>query len=73
VLAARADLLVLHHGPDARRGELRGHPEVRRALDGSGELLVVCGHVFWPEPLTDLRGGAQVLNVDGRVVLLERA
>lgn len=73
VLAERPAMLVLHHGPDAQRGELRGHPEIRRALDRSGELLVVCGHVYWPSPTVELRGGAQVLNADGRVVLLERA
>lgn len=73
VLAERPAMLVMHHGPDAQRGQLRGHPEIRKALDRSGELLVVCGHVYWPSPVSDLRGGAQVLNVDGRVVLLERA
>lgn len=73
VLADRPAMLVVHHGPDAQRGRLRGHPEIRRALDRCGELLVVCGHVYWPDPVSELRGGAQVLNVDGRVVLLERA
>jgi Icc-related predicted phosphoesterase len=72
VLAERPAMLVMHHGPDTQRGQLRGHPEIRRALDRSGELLVVCGHVYWPAPVSELRGGAQVLNVDGRVVLLER-
>lgn len=72
VLAERPAMLVMHHGPDAQRGQLRGHPEIRQALDRSGELLVVCGHVYWPSPVSQLRGGAQVLNVDGRVVLLER-
>lgn len=73
VLAERPDMLVMHHGPDAQRGKLRGHEKIRRALDGSGQLLVVCGHVYWPTPLADVRGGAQVLNVDGRVVVLARA
>ena len=72
VLSARPDIVVLHQGPDAERGELRGHAAVRQALDRSGELLVVCGHVYWPRPLVEIRGGAQVLNVDGRVVILTR-
>jgi Icc-related predicted phosphoesterase len=72
-LAEQPALLVMHHGPDARRGELRGHAEIRRALERSGELVVICGHVYWPEPLADLRGGAQVLNADSRVVVIERA
>lgn len=73
VLDRKPAIVVLHHGPDAKRGELRGHPSIRQAFDRSGELLVVCGHLHWPEPTTDLRGGAQALNVEGRVVLLERA
>jgi Icc-related predicted phosphoesterase len=72
VLGETPAVLVMHHGPDAKRGELRGHSAIRQALDRSGELLVICGHVYWSEPTTDLRGGAQVLNADGRVVLLER-
>ena len=72
VLSEKPQVLVLHCGPDASRGELRGHEAVRQALDRSGELLVLCGHVYWPDPLADLRGGAQVLNADGRVVLLMR-
>jgi len=70
VLAERPPVVVLHHGPDAERGALRGHEAVRHALDRSGELLVVCGHVHWRTPLADVRGGAQALNVDGRVVVL---
>lgn len=73
MLAERPDVVVLHHGPDAQRGELRGSPEVRRGLERSGPILVLCGHVYWPTPTTDLRGGAQVLNADGRVVILQRA
>jgi Icc protein len=72
VLAAKPDVLVMHHGPDAERGELRGHPLIRRALDDSDGLLVICGHVYWREPLAMVRGGAQALNVDGRVVVLRR-
>ncbi len=72
VLSEAPAVLVLHQGPDAERGALRGHPSVRQALDRSGPLLVVCGHVYWPQPLADLRGGAQALNADGRVVVLTR-
>ena len=56
VLSEKPQMLVLHHGPDANRGELRGHEAIRQALDRSGELPVICGHVYWPEPLAELRG-----------------
>jgi 3',5'-cyclic-AMP phosphodiesterase len=69
-LDRKADVVVLHQGPDAEWGELRGSEAVRVALDVKRHCLVVCGHVHWPTPLAELRGGAQVLNVDGRVVVL---
>jgi Icc-related predicted phosphoesterase len=72
LVAAKPNILILHHGPDTDRGRLRGHPEVRGALSRSGPVLVVCGHVYWPEPVADVRGGAQALNVDSRVVVLTR-
>jgi len=72
VLARRPGALVLHHGPDANEGALRGHAEIRRVLEKQPDVLVICGHVYWPEPLAVLRGGTQVLNVDGRVVVLTR-
>lgn len=71
VLRERPDVLVLHGGPDV--DGRRGNADVRRALDRSGPVLVVCGHAHWDDPLADVRGGAQVLNVDGRVVVLGRS
>lgn len=71
-LAGRPHLLVLHEGPDGDAPELRGNPEVRAAVAGS-KVVVVCGHVHWDRPLVTLAIGAQLLNVDARVVLLERA
>lgn len=67
LLLAGPDLLVLHEPPevDGRRGS----PDVRAALDADGgSTLVVCGHCHWSEPLVELP--RQVLNVDGRMVLL---
>jgi Icc protein len=71
-LAARPHLLVLHEGPDGGEPTLRGNPELRAAL-GSQPTLVICGHVHWDRPLVTLATGPQLLNVDARVVLLERA
>lgn len=68
-LAPGADLLVLHEPPevDARR---RGSLTITDALEATGgAALVCCGHVFWPEPLAEL-AGRQVLNANGRVVVL---
>jgi hypothetical protein len=70
-LAGRPHLLVLHEGPDGGEPALRGNPELRTIL-GSGQTLVICGHVHWDRPLVTLASGPQLLNVDARAVLLER-
>lgn len=70
-LAARPHLLVLHEGPDGGDPALRGNPQLRAAL-GDQPTLVICGHVHWDRPLVTLGRGPQLLNVDARVVLLER-
>gem|GEM_PF-6433257 len=41
------------------------------AFGGAGDQLIICGHKHWENPLAQLAGGAQVLNVHERVVVLE--
>lgn len=64
------DLLVLHQGPDGAKRQ-SGDLDVRERTDGF-EGLVVCGHVHWEDPLHEPAEGPQVLNVDSRVVVLQR-
>ncbi len=71
-LVAKAQVLVLHEGPDGQTPGQRGNPALRAALAGR-RLLVICGHVHWDSPLAELPGGTQVLNVDARALVLERA
>jgi len=71
-LANRPHVVVLHEGPDGAAPDQRGNPQIRAALAGK-RVLVVCGHVHWDSPLADLPGGPQVLNVDARALVLERA
>lgn len=69
-LAYAPDLLLLHtppHVDESRRGEAALLPLLARP-----KLLTVCGHVHWETPLATLPNGAQVLNVDSRVVVLVR-
>ena len=72
VLANRPHALVLHEGPDGGLPGLRGNADVRAAVDAR-KTLVICGHCHWHAPLVTLAGGTQVLNVDARAVVLERA
>lgn len=71
VLEAQPDVVVLHEGPHASRGQ-RGSALVTQRLTRAATPLVVCGHVHWEQPLAQLPGGVQVLNVDARVVVLTR-
>lgn len=69
VVAADPAVLVLHEGPPDGEGR-RGQVALDDATAGVG--LVVCGHSAWDAPLRVRAGGGQVLNVDGRAVLLRR-
>ncbi|WP_155298354.1 metallophosphoesterase family protein [Deinococcus kurensis] len=63
------DVLLLHHSPAMGTAQ-RGDEALSRVLRASPPPLTVCGHVHWDEPLGHLPGGASVLNVDKRVIIL---
>ncbi|MCA9661183.1 MAG: metallophosphoesterase [Myxococcales bacterium] len=69
-LAGRPDLVVLHEGPSGGERQ-RGNDRLRELLHGK-RVTAICGHVHWRHPLAEL-GAAQVLNADGRVIVLGRA
>jgi hypothetical protein len=35
-------------------------------------VLLIRGHDDWPDPMAELVNGTQILNVEGRVVVLQR-
>lgn len=63
--------ILLLHVPPAINETQPGEHALAKLLGGLG-LLTFCGHVHWDEPLAELQGGGQVLNVDSRVVVLTR-
>ena len=65
------DALLLHQGPDAGTADRPGHPAARATLERTAPVLTLCGHVQWSEPLATLAHGGQVLNVDGRALVLQ--
>jgi Icc protein len=74
VLAARPQILVLHEGPNIPDARLLGQGLVRDLIDDApAPTLTICGHCHWSSPLAQTPGGNQVLNVDGRAVLIMRA
>lgn len=66
------DILVMHDGPDVLGMTTKGWPSIRQALERCTPMLVIRGHAYWKELLATLSNGTQVLNADGRALLLMR-
>ncbi|GAB4189812.1 MAG: metallophosphoesterase [Roseiflexaceae bacterium] len=73
LLQATPDILLLHQGPDAPTYRLPGDARVRLLLEEAKPTLVMCGHVHWHRPLAFLSNDTQVLNLEARGVLLQKA
>jgi Icc protein len=72
LLCQEPQILVTHDGPNFPDDGYRGSDRVRRQLESLGPPLNIRGHSHWTEPLVELVGGTQVLNVDARVVIIRR-
>lgn len=68
-----ADILVLHEPPAGVVAGQMGRVEIRDAVESAAPRIVVCGHTRWDVPFATRPDGIQLLNVDGRAILLERA
>lgn len=67
------DVVVLHQGPVGNAPRDKGSIEVRETIEAlDAPPLVAFGHCHWEQPLLEV-GRAQMLNVDGRVVVLRAA
>jgi len=71
-LEHRPDVMVMHEGPDGASQDLPGVAAIREAIESRPRTLVVRGHAHWPQPLVILESDTQILNVDARVVILQR-
>jgi hypothetical protein len=68
----RPDVTLLHDGPNIAGTGLTGWPAIRTTLEAAPPTLVIRGHDHWQRPLAELSNTTQVLNVEGRVVVLQR-
>ncbi|OZB13812.1 MAG: hypothetical protein B7X58_08855 [Marinobacter sp. 34-60-7] len=67
----KPDILLLHQGPtDPNRPDRRGDHDLELSLRSGFGGLTVFGHTRWEEPWLIPMGEGQVLNVDGRVVVV---
>lgn len=70
MLLKQPSMVLLHQGPNDSDGNREGSDEIRNILEASPPNLIFCGHTHWNKPLATLENEAQIVNLDGRVVLL---
>jgi len=70
LLAKQPEIFIIHEPPGEPDSPQKGNSMVAGAFAAAKKPLVICGHKHWDAPLAQLPGGAQVLNVHERVVIL---
>jgi hypothetical protein len=67
----KPDIFIMHQDSDAMAlsKDVTGHL-IDATLGNKAEMLVICGHKYWEEPLRTPDNGIQILNVNERVVFL---
>lgn len=74
LLLREVDLLLMHAGP-CGNGAIQAQPgisAVREIVEQNTSTLVIRGHQHWDPPLSDIENDNQVLNVDGRTIIMTR-
>ena len=74
LLENRPDIFISHLGPNVSNMKLNGDASIRRELARyKHPLLYICGHNHWKnQAFAQLSKHVQILNVDMRVVVLQR-
>jgi Icc protein len=72
LMEEHCDLVVLHDGPNVAGTGFPGWPSIRQVLESATPVLLIRGHDHWLNPVAELANGTQVVNVEGRVVVLLR-
>lgn len=70
ILLKKPDILLLHEGPDFPKSDFPGTSVIREVIEKSPPTLICCGHTHWEEPLREFDNGSQILNLEGRAILL---
>ena len=71
LLGENPDVFLMHEGPEGEDATQPGLPGLR-VLAACRSAFVIRGHKHWVRPLAEIQGGMQVLNVEGRAVVLTR-
>ena len=70
LLLQQPSMILLHQSPGVPQNNLQGSAEIMNILEKSPPNLVFSGHSHWDTPLATLHNGTQVVNLDGRVLIL---
>ncbi len=70
LLLQQPSMILLHQSPGIPQNNLQGSEEIMNVLEKSPPNLVFSGHSHWDTPLATLHNGTQVVNLDGRVLIL---
>jgi 3',5'-cyclic-AMP phosphodiesterase len=70
ILLKQPSSILLHQGPNDEHHNQIGHEGIRKIITMSPPNLIFCGHCHWDIPLVTFENGSQILNLDGRVVIL---
>lgn len=70
LLLKQPSMILLHQSPNVLEDNLEGSQEIRKIIETSPSNLIFCGHSHWDKPLAILENEAQIVNLDGRVLIL---
>jgi 3',5'-cyclic-AMP phosphodiesterase len=70
LLMQQPDALLLHQSPYISTNKNEKSDIIGQIIEHSPRNLIFCGHSHWKNPLVTLENDTQILNLDGRVVIL---
>lgn len=72
LLQRQPDALLLHQSPGLAEQGLQGEALILHELAAGPKTVVFCGHTHWDTPMVELDNGTKVVNVDSRLLILNR-
>lgn len=72
LLESNLDAFIMHDGPSGPLTGQRGYDSTQAICASGRPTLIVRGHAHWDDPFCELANGTQILNVDQRVVIIQR-
>ncbi|MEL6864190.1 MAG: metallophosphoesterase [Bacteroidota bacterium] len=65
------DFLLIHQHPDFPEYQYPGHIGLRTYLEQGMKTKICCGHSHWERTLVALSNGSQLINADGKIIILK--